>query len=74
MAIYFSLVCCVSARRVFPINFFLLALFTVAFAYIMGVISTTYKTEIVMMSMGITAGVCLLISVFACQTSVVIFL
>ncbi|KAK6182340.1 hypothetical protein SNE40_010049 [Patella caerulea] len=67
---YFVLICCPSVRRKYPGNFICLAVFTLAFSYMTGTISSFYSTNIVLMAMGITALVCLAISIFAMQTKI----
>ncbi|XP_063216608.1 protein lifeguard 3-like isoform X2 [Bacillus rossius redtenbacheri] len=65
---YFTLSCCTSIRRQHPHNIILLVVFTLAMAYMAGVISAAYNVVDVFMAMGITAAVCLGISLFAIQT------
>lgn len=60
--------CCSSVRRKFPINFIFLFLFTLAEAFLLGVVSAVYQPKEVMMAVGITAGVCLALTIFALQT------
>ncbi|KAL5010826.1 hypothetical protein ScPMuIL_013131 [Solemya velum] len=67
---YFVLVCCPSVRRKFPGNFICLLIFTLAFSYLVGTISSFYDTGSVFVAAGITAAVCLSISLFAIQTKI----
>ncbi|ESP02776.1 hypothetical protein LOTGIDRAFT_212296 [Lottia gigantea] len=67
---YFALVCCPSVRRKYPGNFICLGIFTLAFSFMTGMISSFYDTNIVLMALGITAAVCLAISIFAIQTKI----
>ncbi|PVD35856.1 hypothetical protein C0Q70_02825 [Pomacea canaliculata] len=67
---YFVLVCCPSVRRKSPGNFICLIVFTIAFSYMAGTISSFHDTKIVLLAMGITAAVCISISIFAIQTKI----
>ncbi|KAK2857413.1 hypothetical protein Q7C36_005332 [Tachysurus vachellii] len=64
------LVCCKGPRRRFPWNIFLLALFTLAMSYMTGTISSYYDTKSVFLALGITAVVCIAVTVFCFQTKV----
>ncbi|XP_075259778.1 protein lifeguard 3-like [Convolutriloba macropyga] len=65
---YFMLVCCQGLRRKFPANIGLLLIFTLAFSYMVGMISSYYDTDIVMLALGITTLVTISVSVFSFQT------
>lgn len=67
---YFTLICCSNVRRRFPANFICLTIFTLALAYVAATISSYYDTDIVLITLGITAAVCLAISIFAVQTKI----
>lgn len=67
---YIVLICCSNVRRRFPANFICLTIFTLALAFVAATISSYYDTDIVLIAMGITAGVCLAISIFAVQTKI----
>ncbi|ELU02133.1 hypothetical protein CAPTEDRAFT_222478 [Capitella teleta] len=67
---YITLVCCPSVRRKSPGNYICLAVFTLAFSYMTATISSYYDSEIVLIAIGITAAVCLSITLFAIQTKV----
>jgi len=67
---YIALVCCPSVRRKWPGNFVCLLIFTLAFSYMTATISSFYSTDIVLIALGITAAVCIAISVFAIQTKI----
>ncbi|KAB7502539.1 Protein lifeguard 1 [Armadillidium nasatum] len=67
---YFTLICCTGARRKWPGNMILLSIFTLSMAYLLGTISSFHKTEIVLFSVGITAAICFLITMFAIQTKI----
>lgn len=67
---YIVLVCCPSVRRKSPGNFICLAVFTLAFSYMVGTISSFHDTNIVLLAAGITTAVCLAISIFAIQTKI----
>ncbi|KAA0194857.1 Transmembrane BAX inhibitor motif-containing protein 1, partial [Fasciolopsis buskii] len=67
---YISLICCPSVRRRFPGNFIALAIFTLAFSYMTGTIASFHRTESVLIAAGITAALCLAITLFATQTRI----
>ncbi|XP_067631019.1 protein lifeguard 1-like isoform X2 [Eurosta solidaginis] len=60
--------CCEGVRRKSPMNFIFLFLFTLAESFLLGVIATSYASTEVMMAVGITAAVCLALTLFAFQT------
>ncbi|XP_060774635.1 transmembrane BAX inhibitor motif containing 1a [Neoarius graeffei] len=64
------LVCCKGPRRRFPWNLILLGLFTLAFSYMTGTISSYYDTKSVFLALGITVVVCIAVTVFCFQTKV----
>lgn len=49
-------------------NFIFLGIFTVAESFLLGVTSSVYAVDAVMMAVGITAAVCLALTLFAFQT------
>ncbi|CAG9561457.1 unnamed protein product [Danaus chrysippus] len=63
-----AMACCPSVRRTAPMNFIFLSIFTVAESFLLGVTSSMYQSEAVMMAVGITAAVCLALTIFAMQT------
>lgn len=63
-----TLACCGEVRRRSPTNFILLAVFTVAEAFLLAVTSAAYEAIEVLMAVGITAAVCLALTLFAFQT------
>ncbi|XP_010752885.1 transmembrane BAX inhibitor motif containing 1a [Larimichthys crocea] len=64
------LVCCKGPRRKFPWNVILLSIFTLALSYMTGSISSYYNTKAVFLALGITAVVCIAVTVFCFQTKV----
>lgn len=60
--------CCPDVRRSFPTNFILLGAFTLLEAFLLGVVSSHYDTDAVMIAAGITAVVALGLTIFAFQT------
>ncbi|XP_032520920.2 protein lifeguard 1-like [Danaus plexippus] len=62
------LACCTEMRRQFPLNFIFLAIFTCAESFILGVVCSLYEVNQVLMAVGITAAVCLGLTLFAFQT------
>ncbi|KAM4740451.1 fas apoptotic inhibitory molecule 2b isoform 2-T2 [Anableps anableps] len=65
---YIALSCCGDLRRQFPWNVILLVLFTLSMAFMMGFVSSFYNTKSVMLCLGITAMVCLSVTVFSFQS------
>jgi len=63
-----SMACCTNVRRKAPMNFIFLFLFTLAESFLLGIISSVYETDVVLMAVGLTAGVCLALTIFAFQT------
>lgn len=63
-----ALACCGDLRRKAPINYILLTLFTFGEAFMLGVVSAQYEAIEVLMAVGITAAVCLALTLFALQT------
>lgn len=67
---YIVLVCIPKVRRQVPYNYITLAVFTLALTYMTATISSFHNTYIVLVAIGITAAVCLAISLFAIQTKI----
>ncbi|XP_066564536.1 protein lifeguard 2 isoform X1 [Amia ocellicauda] len=65
---YLTLSCCSGPRRQFPWNLILLAVFTLSLSYMTGMLSSYYNTKSVLLCLGITALVCLSITIFSFQT------
>ncbi|CAG0886214.1 unnamed protein product [Darwinula stevensoni] len=68
LSTFIALVCCPGVRRKSPTNMIVLAIFTAALAFMAATISAFHKTEIVLIAVGITAGVTVLVSLFATTT------
>ncbi|KAM9341925.1 protein lifeguard 3-like [Pholidichthys leucotaenia] len=68
--VYCVLICCKEPRRRFPWNLVLLGVFTLALSFMAGAISSYYETKAVFLAMGITAVVCIAVTVFCFQTKV----
>ncbi|XP_044074099.1 protein lifeguard 3 isoform X1 [Siniperca chuatsi] len=68
--VYCILICCKKPRRRFPWNLVLLGIFTLALSYMAGTISSYYETKAVFLAMGITAVVCIAVTIFCFQTKV----
>jgi len=62
------LACCSDFRRRWPLNIILLMLFTLCEGFLLGAISSAYRTDDVLMAAGICAVVCLGLTIFAFQT------
>ncbi|KAL1020884.1 hypothetical protein UPYG_G00005940 [Umbra pygmaea] len=65
---YLTLACCPGPRRQFPFNLILLAIFTLSLSYMTGMLSSYYNTKSVVICLGITAGVCLIVTLVSFQT------
>ncbi|XP_053675916.1 protein lifeguard 1-like [Anopheles nili] len=63
-----SMACCGDVRRKAPMNFIFLTLFTLAQAFLLGVTTANFSSQEVMLAVGITAAVCLGLTLFAFQT------
>uniref|UniRef100_A0A3Q3KWA0 Protein lifeguard 2 n=1 Tax=Mastacembelus armatus TaxID=205130 RepID=A0A3Q3KWA0_9TELE len=72
-ATYIALSCCGDLRRQFPWNILLLVLFTLSMAVMMGFVSSFYNTKSVVLCLGITALVCLSVTIFSFQRCPVLF-
>ncbi|XP_055770552.1 protein lifeguard 2-like [Salvelinus fontinalis] len=71
LATYIALNCCgEQIRRQFPWNLVLLALFTLSLACMMGFVSSFYNTKSVVLCLGITALVCMSVTIFSFQTKI----
>ncbi|CAF1414902.1 unnamed protein product, partial [Rotaria sp. Silwood1] len=65
LVIYFVLICSKKAARKYPLNLILLGILTLSMGYMMGTISAYYKIESVLIAVGITAFVCLGVTLFS---------
>ncbi|XP_056115432.1 glutamate receptor, ionotropic, N-methyl D-aspartate-associated protein 1b (glutamate binding) [Rhinichthys klamathensis goyatoka] len=65
---YLVILCCGEFRRKHPWNVISLSILTLAMSYMVGVISSFYDTEIVVMAAGITVVVCFTVIIFSLQT------
>lgn len=63
-----ALSCCGEVRRKAPMNFIFLGIFTAAESFFLGITASTYDTDAVLMAVGMTAAVCLALTLFAMQT------
>ncbi|XP_058830969.1 protein lifeguard 1-like isoform X4 [Topomyia yanbarensis] len=63
-----SMACCDSVRRKTPMNFIFLAIFTLAQSFLLGVTTAKFSSQEVLLAVGITAAVCLGLTLFAFQT------
>ncbi|XP_077290197.1 protein lifeguard 2-like [Arctopsyche grandis] len=63
-----SMSCCSSVRRKSPMNLIFLALFTCAEAFMLAMVASKYESTEVLLALGITAAVCLALTLFAFQT------
>ncbi|XP_052451049.1 protein lifeguard 2-like [Carassius gibelio] len=67
---YLTLSCCRGPRRQFPWNLILLIIFTLSLSYMTAMLSSYYNTKSVIICLGITALVCLAITIFSFQTKI----
>ncbi|XP_078254791.1 protein lifeguard 2a [Rhinoraja longicauda] len=67
---YLILACCSGVRRKFPWNIILLAVFTLALSYLAGMLTIVHNTKTVLLCIGITALVCLAVTIFSFQTKI----
>ncbi|KAE8627071.1 hypothetical protein XENTR_v10006862 [Xenopus tropicalis] len=67
---YLVLACCSGPRRKFPWNLILLCIFTLSMAYVTGMLSSFYNTKSVILCLGITALVCMSVTLFSFQSKV----
>ncbi|XP_058229083.1 fas apoptotic inhibitory molecule 2b [Hemibagrus wyckioides] len=67
---YLMLACSGDLRRTFPWNLLLLFVFTFSMSFMLGFISSYYNTRSVMVCVGITAVVCVCVTVFSFQTKI----
>lgn len=70
IVIMLVLACCESVARKHPINIILLGLFTVFESFLIGAISSTYKTDTLLIAVGITCAVVFALTIFAFQTKI----
>lgn len=68
LVLIIALACCPNVRRKYPINYIALFSFTLVKSYLVGVISSFYDTDIVLLALATTAAVTLALTVFAFQT------
>jgi FtsH-binding integral membrane protein len=64
------IVCCENARRKAPLNLILLGLFTICEGITLGVVTTAYRVNEVVMAVGLTAAIVIALTIFAFQTKV----
>lgn len=67
---YLILACCSGVRRRYPWNAILLAVFTLALSYLAGMLTIVHNTKTVLLCIGITALVCLAVTIFSFQTKI----
>ena len=68
LVLVIALACVEKIRRQTPYNYIFLTLFTFAEGYLLGVVSSYYDVDAVLMAVGITAFVTLALTLFAFQT------
>jgi FtsH-binding integral membrane protein len=68
LCMIYALGCYHSLARKMPINFILLAIFTVTEAYMISFISSVYSPQTVFIAAALTAGVVVALTVYACWT------
>jgi len=70
LVVLFPMACVRSLRRTFPINFILLAIFTIAESICLGMVSSLYSTQSVIIAAGITSLIVFFLTIFAFQTKI----
>ena len=60
--------CCPDNGRIYPRNYFILGVFTTFTSYIVGVATIRYKTDIVLLAMGMTMLITICLTAFAIFT------
>ncbi|CAO1410020.1 unnamed protein product [Diamesa hyperborea] len=65
-----AIACCETARRTSPTNMILLSAFTICESFLVGVVSSTYKRNEVLLAIGLTTLIVLALTAFAFQTSI----
>lgn len=63
-----SMACCEGVRRKAPMNVIFLGLFTFAMSFMLGISTARFNSQEVLLAVGITAAVCLGLTLFAFQT------
>jgi protein lifeguard len=66
-AFMIAMACCRNTTKVVPYNYILLFAFTLTESYLVGTISSFYDTNTVLIALGITIGVTVALTIFACQ-------
>ncbi|KAM4700604.1 protein lifeguard 2 [Discoglossus pictus] len=67
---FLVLACFTTPRRNYPWNLILLCIFTLSMAYLTAMVSSFYNTKSVFLCLGITALVCLSVTLFSFQTKI----
>lgn len=60
--------CCTNVRRNAPMNYIFLILFTISQSFLLGITASHFEAIEVLMAIGITAAICLALTLFAFQT------
>lgn len=60
--------CCESVRRKSPTNFIMLGIFTLCQSLFLGITTSYYETDVVLIAVGLTALICFSLTIFAFQT------
>eukprot|EP00092_Neocalanus_flemingeri_P001981 GFUD01002114.1.p1 GENE.GFUD01002114.1~~GFUD01002114.1.p1 ORF type:complete len:315 (+),score=50.06 GFUD01002114.1:45-989(+) len=68
MLVIIPMVCVRKLRVSFPLNFILLAIFTIAESITLGMVSMLYETDAVIIAAGITTAIVFVLTIFAFQT------
>ncbi|XP_063239573.1 protein lifeguard 1-like [Bacillus rossius redtenbacheri] len=63
-----GMACCPGVRRRSPLNLVFLLVFTLAQGFMLAALAATYNRDLVLMAVGLTAAVCLALTLFALQT------
>lgn len=65
IVVYCLLICVKPIARKFPENLILLIIYTLAMSYLLGAISASYRTKIILLAIGICATSCLLVTLLS---------
>lgn len=70
LTLMIAIACCPSLGRRFPCNFILLGVITLCQSILLTVICWFYRTEDILIAMGITLGIFVVLTIFAIQTKI----
>ena len=68
--VFMLVLVCTDVHRKYPYNYIILSLFTISMSYMLGVVTSTYDTNTVLLAAGATGVVTLGLTLFAFQTKI----